>query len=108
MTKTEYQDHLIKEYASYLRKAVANKSEDYVLSPQNLASALLKAFEKGATKGVLYESLNDVERLQQFTKSENTKEEVKKEVTRDSHKDQELDEALKAMTKLFVDLGLLK
>lgn len=74
MTKTEYQQHLLDEYASYLRKSTASNPEKvYTMTAQELAAALLKAFEKGATKGILYESLNDIQKVEQFAKKESEK-----------------------------------
>lgn len=86
MTRTEYQQHLLDEYASYLRKAIANKTESYTLSPQELAAALLKAFEKGAMKGVLFESQNDVEKLKAAQKVAEQPKQEKREISEEDAK----------------------
>ena len=69
MTRTEYQQHLLEEYASYLRKAIANNRDKvYHMTAEELAASLLKAFEKGVMRGILFESQNDIQAEEKFAK----------------------------------------
>ena len=102
MTKTDYLKHLLEEYASYLKRAVTNNSgKTYTFTAVDFAAALMRAFEKGATKGVLYESLNDVERVASF--ADEKKEEPKKEqpAREPQVKQMTQEDVAKALTDLF-------
>ena len=99
MDKLSYQEHLVDEYKSYLKKAVANHPNKFVLTPEELAKALLRAFEKGAAKGVLYESINDVERISNQTDFRKTQKTEQKE-SKQSYRASE-EQAYKALVDLL-------
>lgn len=100
LTKTEYLQHLVDEYNSYLRKCVANRTENFNLTPTELAVALARAFEKGAAKAVLYESINDVERIENQTDFDHQK---KKEQEEKQRKEMEMH-----LAELLKAFGILK
>ena len=60
MTRTDYQAHLINEYQKYIQKSIKDhETEEVKFIKSDLANSLIKAFEKGVMKGILFESVND-------------------------------------------------
>jgi len=60
MTRTDYQAHLINEYQKYIQKSIKDhENEEVKFIKRDLANSLIKAFEKGVMKGILFESVND-------------------------------------------------
>ena len=89
MTRTDYQAHLISEYQKYIQKSIKDhETEEVKFTKRDLANSLIKAFEKGVMKGILFESVTDFNFFMQkvdgadeelnLTKSEPEKKEVKK------------------------------
>lgn len=100
MTRTNYQQHLLDEYSSYLRKAVLqNSTKTYSFTAEQLAATLMRAFEKGVMKGVLYESMNDIERHTPMQKPQPKAQQPKEET-----KQQLSQEDLQKLTQAFMSL----
>ena len=98
MSNIEYQQHIVEEYESYLKRCVKNHVGNFVLTPADLAQALLRAFEKGAAKGVMYESINDIDRISYQTgKGKQTETKNNGQTSRPYNLTQNEEEALSAL-----------
>lgn len=104
MSNIEYQQHIVEEYESYLKRCVKNHVGNFVLTPTDLAQALLRAFEKGAAKGVMYESINDIDRISYQTgKEKQTETKNDRQTSKPYNLNQNEKEALSALLSSIFD-----
>lgn len=103
MTRTDYQVHLISEYQKYIQKSIKDHEiEEVKFTKRDLANSLIKAFEKGVMKGILFESVNDFNFFMQ--KVDGTDDELKLIKSNPVKKEAKLPERLEIDDKAIEDV----